>query len=138
MPVVTFHLVEGAHDRAAVGQLLRRSCELFADVLDSPIERVRAFASESPAHAMCVGGQLVSDGGAEAPFFQFYLLEGRPQEQHDRLLTGFTELLVDVLGVERSRIRGAVVRVAPQDWTIGGRSAAAVRADEIAARADTA
>lgn len=138
MPVVTFHLVEGAHAPDAVGELLRRACHLFADVLDSPLDRVRAFAQEYPAGRVCVGGHLVSDGDAEAPFFQFYLLAGRPREQRDRLLSGFTDLLVEVLGADRSSVRGAILPVAPEDWTIGGRSAASVRAAEIAARAKEA
>ena len=135
MPVVTFHLVEGAHAPAGVEQLLKRSCELFAAVLDTPIDRVRAFANTySPDH-VCIGGQLVSEGVAEAPFFQFYLLEGRPQEHVENLLAGFTDLLVEVLGADRRRVRGTVLRVGPEDWTIAGQTAAAVRSAEIAARA---
>lgn len=138
MPIVTFHLVEGEHTADDVGELLRRACRFFADVIDSPIDRVRAFAQEYPAHRACVGGELVAEGAREAPFFQLYLLAGRPQEQRDRLLSGFTDLIVEVLDADRSRIRGAILLVAPEDWTIAGRSAAAVRAAEIAARANQA
>lgn len=138
MPVVVFHLVEGRHPDAAVGRLLERACVLFADVLETPVARVRAFAQTYPAQRVAVGGSLVSDGAAEAPFFQFALLAGRPEEQRRRLLAGFTDLLVDILGADRSLVRGGIWTVAPEDWTIGGATAADLRADEIRARAESA
>lgn len=63
------------------------------------------------------------------------MLQGRPTEQRHRLLAGFTDLLVDVLGVERRHIRGRIIQVDPDDWAIGGEPASAVRRGEIAARA---
>lgn len=135
MPIVTYYLVAGEHDDEAIGALLTRSCELFADVLECPIDRVRAFAHEFRPQAACVGGQLVSSGAAEAPYFHFMLLDGRPLEQRQRLLRGFTDLLVECLGVERGLVRGGMWPVSPEHWAIGGEPAAGLRADEIAARA---
>ena len=135
MPIVTYYLVAGRHDDAAIGELLTRSCALFAQVLESPIDRVRAFAHEFRPQAACIGGELASDGAADAPYFHFMLLEGRPLEQRQRLLAGFTDLLVECIGVERARVRGGMWPVAPEHWAIGGAPAAGVRADEIAARA---
>ena len=134
MPVVVYHLVHGQQSTDEVGALLLRSTALFAEVLDSPLDRVRAFAQEYPPTHAAVGDRLVSQGAVDAPFFQFYLLAGRPQEHADRLLEGFTDLLVEVIGADRSRVRGTVTRVEPEAWSIAGVSAAAVRADEIRAR----
>lgn len=135
MPIVEYRLIAGQHHAEQIAALLRESCTLFAEVLDSPVDRVRAFADEvSPAHA-AVGGELVEATGASAPFFHFYLLAGRPQEHCDRLLAGFTDLLVKHLDVERSTIRGCVIWVDPKDWAIAGVPATQVRRAEVAARA---
>lgn len=134
MPIVTYHLLAGRHDPAAVAELLRRSCALFAEVLQSPLDRVRAFAQEHPPGAACVGGTMVSDGAPEAPFFEFVLLEGRPQEQRHALLAGFTDLVVDVLGADRELVRGGIRLVSPQDWAIGGVPASVARSAEVEAR----
>ena len=55
-------------------------------------------------------------------------------EQRHRLLAELTDLLVGVLGVDRGRVRGRIVRVDPEDWAIGAVPASAARRDEIAAR----
>ena len=135
MPIVKYYLVEGQHTDDEIAGLLKRSCALLAEVLDSPIERVRAFAHEFRPQTVCVGGQLVSEGAAEAPYFRFMLLNGRPLEQRQRLLRGFTDLLVEELGVERSRVRGGMWLVEPEHWVIGGTPASELRQAEIAARA---
>ena len=74
-------------------------------------------------------------GGAPAPYFTAIVLQGRPVEQRHRLLSGFTDLIVDVLGVERGRVRGRILQVDPDDWAIGGQPASVARQGEIAARA---
>ncbi len=137
MPIVKYYLVEGRHSDQAISELLTRSCALFAEVLESPIDRVRAFAHEFRPQAVCAGGVMVSDGADEAPYFRFMLLAGRPVEQRQRLLTGFTDLLVEVLGVERSRVRGGMWLVDPENWAIGGTPASELRRAEIEARAAT-
>ena len=138
MPIVTYHLVAGQHDDAEIGALLRRSCALFADVLECPVERVRAFAHEHRPELACIGGELGSEGAEPGPYFHFMLLEGRPLEHAQRLLAGFTDLLVEELGVDRDRVRGGMWPVEPPRWSIGGVDAATLRADEVRARAEVA
>lgn len=135
MPIVKYYLVEGAHSDAEVASLLKRSCALFAEVLECPIDRVRAFAHEFRPERVCVGGEMVSDGAVEAPYFRFMLLRGRSVEQRQRLLIGFTDLLVEILGVDRASVRGGMWLVDPENWAIGGKPAADLRSAEIAARA---
>jgi phenylpyruvate tautomerase PptA (4-oxalocrotonate tautomerase family) len=48
------------------------------------------------------------------------VLEGRAAEQRRRLLEAFTDLLVDLLGVDRKLVRGRIIQVSPDDWAIGG------------------
>ena len=65
------------------------------------------------------------------------MLEGRAAEQRRRLLEAFTDLLVDLLGVDRKLVRGRIIQVSPDDWAIGGVPASVARRSEIAARAGT-
>lgn len=135
MPIVEYRIPADTYPAEAVGDLLKRSCALLAEVLDSPIERVRAVAHEVSPTAFCVAGHLVSEGEPAAPFFTYFLLTGRSLEQRHRLLAGFTNLLVECLGVDASVVRGSVILVAPEDWAIAGVPASATRASEVAARA---
>lgn len=135
MPIVEYRIPSGHYSGEAVATLLQQSCALFAEVLECPIDRVRAVAHEVSPQAMCVAGTMVSEGGVAAPYFTFFLLDGRPEELRHRLLAGFTDLLVDCLGVDRSVVRGAVTVVAPTNWAIAGTPASVARADEVAARA---
>lgn len=134
MPIVEYRIPAGHYPGEAVTTLLEKSCDLFAEVLECPLDRVRALAHEVSPHATCVGGTMVSEGGMAAPYFTFFLLDGRPEAVRHRLLAGFTDLLVECLGVDRSVVRGAVTIVAPTNWAIGGTPASIVRADEVAAR----
>jgi 4-oxalocrotonate tautomerase len=47
------------------------------------------------------------------------VLEGRPLERR-RLLGAFTDIIVDVLGVDRRLVHGRIISVHPEDWAIGG------------------
>jgi phenylpyruvate tautomerase PptA (4-oxalocrotonate tautomerase family) len=131
MPVLEVHLQEGHHSPDQHTALLARMSAAYATVLDSPVERIRAYLVLHHPEHWTVGG---CSGGAPAPYFTAVVLEGRPVEQRHRLLADLTDLLVDVLGVERSRVRGRIIRVDPDDWAIGGVPASAARRDEIAAR----
>jgi phenylpyruvate tautomerase PptA (4-oxalocrotonate tautomerase family) len=131
VPVLEVHLVEGDHAPAAVARLLEAASRRYAEVLESPLERIRAYATLHPREHWAVGGVT---GGAPAPYFTAIVLEGRPVEQRHRLLAELTDLLVDVLGVTRSRVRGRLIQVPPDDWAIGGVPASGARRDEIAAR----
>ncbi len=131
MPIVTVHLLEGRHPAGQVSTLLDVLTRRYAAVLGSPVERVRAVAQLHPPEQWLTGGEA----GVEAPYFTALVLAGRPVAQRHRLLADFTDLIVDVLGVARSSVRGRIVVVDPDDWGIGGVPAGVARRQEIDARA---
>lgn len=135
MPIATFHLTEGVNSTEAMQRLLVEASHLYAKVLDSPLERVRAFVDLHPAGLVAVAGELVSDTPRNAPFFEFFVLAGRPLRQRHDLMRGFTDLLVDMLGAPRELVRGRAIVLDPDDWAIAGVPASVRRAEEIAARA---
>jgi phenylpyruvate tautomerase PptA (4-oxalocrotonate tautomerase family) len=134
MPVLNFHLVQGQHPAARIDTLLLRSSQFFAEVLACPIDRVRVFVTEHAAQHACVGGQLVSQSGQVAPYFTFIVLQGRSLADRQRLLAGFTDLVVEILACPRELVRGGVTPVATEDWSIGGVPASHLRQAEIEAR----
>ena len=134
MPILNFHLVQGQHSDAAVEELLLRSSKLFAEVLACPIDRVRVFVTEHAPRHMFVGGKKVGAGDTAAPYFTFIVLKGRSLEDRHRLLSGFTDLIVEILGAPRELIRGGVTPIEPEDWSIGGTPASLLRQTEIEAR----
>lgn len=133
MPVLNLHLVAGQHAAEQIESLLLKCSELFAEVLKCPIDRIRVFVTEHAPRQTCLGGQLATEAEA-APFFSFYVLEGRSLEDRQRLLSGFVDLITTTLAVDRQRIRGCVQRIDPDNWTIGGMPASVVRQAEIEAR----
>jgi 4-oxalocrotonate tautomerase len=135
MPILEYHLTEGTYTDAQIADLLESSSRLYAQTLESPIERVRVFAHLHAARHVAVGGKLVSDGGTPAPYFHFLVLEGRPLDQCQALLAGFTDLVERCLGAERSAVRGGCWPIAPAHWAIAGTPASITRAQEIATRA---
>lgn len=135
MPIMEIHLAQGEYEDEQLEQLTIGCSQLYAKVLQSPIERVRVFIHEHRACTMAVAGVPVSKGASPAPYFQFIVLQGRPLEQKHALLTGFTDLIESILGVERSLIRGGCWPIPPEDWAIGGTPASVKRAAEVAARA---
>ena len=134
MPILTVNLPRDAVSAEQQERLLVQASELYASALDSPVDRVRVFLNLMDPGAMAVGGRVVARGGAVAPFFEAILLEGRPREQKERLMVGLTDLLEEVLQVERKHIRGVCWSVPPDDWCIAGTPASLKRAQEIAAR----
>ncbi|MGB4063785.1 MAG: tautomerase family protein [Azonexus sp.] len=134
MPILNFHLVQGQHAAVQIETLLLKASALFAEVLACPIDRVRVFVTEHPPQHACIGGQLVNRRAQVAPYFSFIVLEGRSQADRQRLLAGFTDLVVDILGAPRANVRGGIVPVAPSDWSIGGSLASELRQAEIEAR----
>lgn len=117
-----------------VSKLVVEASALYADILACPIERVRAMAHLVEPDCMAVGGRLVSEGALAAPCFEFLVLEGRPAEQCQRLLSGFTRLVVDILGADATTVRGACWPIAPAQWAIAGVPASQLRPDEIRSR----
>lgn len=138
MPVVNFHVVEGLSTPAQDAQLLTLATQLYCEVLQAPVERVRAFITIHTPGRFAVAGALVADGAPYAPVFDFIVLEGRPLAERQRLMAGFTDLLIDILGVRREWVRGSCRRVTPEDWCIGGQPASVLRSDEVRARAEQA
>ena len=138
MPILHFHLVEGQYEAEQHERLLVESSRLFAEVLRCPIDRVRVFIHLFRPELTAVGGVLVSDSAARAPYFSFIVLEGRSLEDRQRLMAGFTDIMVEALGVQRELVRGGIVPVHPDNWSIGGVPGSALRRDEIAARASVA
>lgn len=138
MPIVNFHLLAGHSTAEQDARLLKEASRLYAEVLQAPMERVRAFITPHAAGQFAVAGEPCSVNGLHAPFFEFIVLDGRSLEDRQRLHRDFTELLVDVLGVRRELVRGMCRRVPPEDWAIGGVPASVLRAEEVAARARVA
>lgn len=137
MPIAQFHLANGTFDRAQQQRLLVEASQCYSRVLDSPIERVRTFIVRYDPAALAVAGEVVADGAPAAPYFTAIVLAGRPEQQRRELLTRFTDLIVEILGVPRDRVRGQIIEVKPENWGIAGVAASAVRADEIAARTES-
>lgn len=138
MPIVHFHLVDGQYAAQQQERLLVEASRLFAEVLRCPIDRVRAFIHLSRPELTAVGGVPVSRCGARAPYFSFIVMEGRSLDDRHRLMAGFTDILVEVLNVRRDDVRGGIVPVHPENWSIGGVPGSALRRDEIAFRAQQA
>jgi phenylpyruvate tautomerase PptA (4-oxalocrotonate tautomerase family) len=88
MPVLNIHLVAGQHAPEQLERLVVQCNELFASVLRCPVDRIRVFVTEHAPRLTCLGGKLATET-EPAPFFSFYVLEGRPLEDRQRLLAGF-------------------------------------------------
>lgn len=136
MPIAHLHVVDPTPEQKR--ELLVRASQAYAEVFDSPVDRVRIFIHSYPGDCAAVGGVPVSEGAVPAPFFNCLAISGRPIEQQQRAVKAFTDLLVDVLGVDRSAIRGMVTEANPETWGIAGEPASKVRAAEIASRAQGA
>jgi phenylpyruvate tautomerase PptA (4-oxalocrotonate tautomerase family) len=134
MPILHVHLVDGLHTAREHAELLSAMSARYAEVLESPIGRVRAYLTLHRPEHWATGGVAAAQEPVSAPYFTAVVLEGRPAEQRRRLLAELTAVLVDVLRVDRALVRGRCIPVHPDDWAIGGVPASAVRAGEIAAR----
>ncbi|HWL45373.1 MAG TPA: tautomerase family protein [Ilumatobacter sp.] len=115
-------------------RLLTDLAELFAEVTESPIERVRTQVVVLGPDAFAVGGVPIAAPADEAPFVTIALLQGRPATQHQALIERTGPCVAELLGVPLGRVRVWIHEVPPDLWGIGGASAAEQRAAEIAAR----
>lgn len=131
MPIVQVHLVAGEHAARQVTVLLTTLSARYSEVLDTPLDLVRAFATEHPREHWVTGGVA----GVEAPYFTALVLAGRPADQRRRLLGACTDAIVDLLGVERRLVRGHIVQVDPDDWGVGGVPSGSTRRTDVEARA---
>lgn len=134
MPVAKFHLSEKLITKESARQILQQASAIYADVLDSPIERTRVFINSYNPDYVAVGGEVCADSANVVAFFEFIVLDGRTQEQRTAIGEQFTLLLCDTLGVDRSLIRGYCSLVRPEDWYISGNPASAVRKAEVDTR----
>jgi 4-oxalocrotonate tautomerase family enzyme len=134
MPVAHFHLIDGIYTRDQRRRLLTEASRCYSQVLDSPMDRVRAFVVRYDPDDLATAGSIVADGGTPAPYFTAIVLAGRPIEQRQQLAARFTDLIVDILGAQRSLVRGQIVEVDPANWFIAGTAASSTRADEITSR----
>jgi 4-oxalocrotonate tautomerase len=117
--------------------LLRRTAELFAEITESPIDRIRTQVHELPGDSFAVGGVSIAESGDQAPFVTLDLLAGRPLEQHAALVTRMSALVADLVGVPLERVRLRINEVAPTSWGIGGVQASELRRAEIEQRHPT-
>ncbi len=112
-------------------ELLVRTAELFAEIIESDIARVRTQVHEVPADSFAVGGVPIAESGVQAPFITLDLFRGRPPEQHRALVERIPALVAEVVGcpIERTRLR--INEVFPEGWGIGGVQASELRRREI-------
>lgn len=135
MPVIHLHLAEGLLAPAQEGELLQQAAQVYARLLEAPVDRIRAILHVHALHRVCVAGQPVTaDPATQAPFFECLLLAGRSEAMRHAVLAAFTDLLAALPGVDRSRIRGFCHEVPPANWAIAGQPASVARAAEVAAR----
>jgi len=125
MPVLEVHLVEGLHTSAQHAELLVAMSTRYAEVTDVPLDRVRAHLTLHRPELWANGG--IPADGRSAPYFTAVVFADRPADLRRRLLGALTDLLVDVLGVDRRLVHGEIVPVQPADWATGGVSAADAR-----------
>lgn len=135
MPILEYHLADGEYSEEQCERLIIESSKLYAEVLKSPIDRVRVFIHLHKRFCVATYGIPMSKGGVSAPYFHFLVLRGRSLDERHRLLGGFTDLVVQILGAERGLIRGGCWPIPPEDWSIGGSPASELRAAEVSARA---
>jgi 4-oxalocrotonate tautomerase len=111
--------------------LLRETARLFAEITESPVDRIRTQVHELPADSFAVGGVPIADSGEQAPFITLDLLEGRPLEQHAALVERISVLVADLVGVPLERVRLRINEVKTTGWGIGGVQASELRRAEI-------
>lgn len=133
MPVAHFHLT--ACTDAQLRHLLTDATARYAAILESPVDRVRIFVHRLDPSEFAIGGVPVGESGRQAPYFEALMMRGRPPQKRTELLATLTDVLVEVLGVDRDGVRGLVTEIDPDGWGIAGVPASVVRAGEIAARA---
>ncbi len=133
MPVLQVYLDTSQHEQGDLNRFLKKASAAFASRLSCPEDRIRVYIHHTP-RALCAIGGSIDPSTTQAPFFQFYLLAGRPPEQKIGLLPDFTSLLASELAIPAELIRGFCTHVPPQDWGIAGIPAAIEREDEIAGR----
>lgn len=100
--------------------LLHDTAQLFADIIDSDISRVRTIVHEIPADSFAVGGIALADTGGQAPYITLDLFEGRPAEQHQALCEEIPRRVAEILDCPLAEVRLRINEVFADGWSIGG------------------
>jgi 4-oxalocrotonate tautomerase family enzyme len=137
MPIVKFHLADKDISDGQIESVIEQATQIYAGVLDSPVERIRVFVDLFAPKLIGVGGKLVSKGGKNAPFFEFIVMKDRTLAQRQAIAEQFTDMLATTLKVDKADIRGNCYTVEPENWSIAGSLASQIRQAEIAARAQS-
>jgi 4-oxalocrotonate tautomerase family enzyme len=127
--------VAGSVSSVVRHRLLTETAALFAEITESPLDRVRSQVHELPGDSFAVGGVSIADSGEQAPFVSVDLLQGRPIEQHTAIIERMSALVAEIMNVPIERTRLRINEVAPHDWGIGGVPASELRRREIEGRA---
>ena len=125
----------GPIEPAARRRLLVETAQLFAELIDSELARIRTIVHELPADSFAVGGVPCDESGVRAPYITLDLLTGRPDEQHRALCERIPRLVSEILECPIEGIRLRINEVSPGCWSIGGVQASEMRRAEIEARA---
>jgi phenylpyruvate tautomerase PptA (4-oxalocrotonate tautomerase family) len=132
MPILEVHLVEGAHTSLQESELLTAISTRYAEVLELPRNDVRAYLTLHRPERCAVGA--IPASGRSAPYFTAVVLADRPAELRRRLLGALSDLLVDVLGVDRRLVHGRIIPVQPEDLAVGGVPAGTGRRTQLSSR----
>src|SRR5271166_2812069 len=107
MPVAHINLLKG-HPRAALRQLIGDVSEAMAEILAAPKDRLEVWITEVDPDLWGISGEPASDvlareprASVEMPFVQMVLMEGRPIEQHHRIIAALSEIIAEVLGLDK-------------------------------------
>lgn len=141
MPFVAIEVVEGLPP-SAKRALVTDVAELVAEIMESPVDRIRVRVSESPVDCWSTGGVPAADvagpeglpAAEQAPFISFDILEGRPLGQKHDLIRRVSAAVADIVGCPVGRVRMRLGELSPDLWGIGGVPAAQKRADEVERR----
>ena len=101
MPIVKFHLADKDISDGQIESVIEQATQIYAEVLDSPVDRIRVFVDLHAPNLIGVGGKLVSKGGKNAPFFEFIVMKGRSLEQRQAIAEQFTNILAVTLKVDK-------------------------------------
>ena len=128
MPVAHINVLKG-HPRAALRRVIAEVSGAMSEILAAPKDRLEVWITEIDPELWGISGAPASDVLArqprkevEMPFVQMVLMEGRPIEQHHRIIAAISEILARELDVDKARIRIHIAPAKPDSWGIGRRS----------------
>ncbi len=140
MPIANIHVLAG-HPRPVLKELLREAARTYAEVLESPIDRVQVWITEVDPQLYAIAGEPADEALAagdradlEIPLLRLAMMAGRPLTQVQRAITELSEVTARVLGGDPARVRVEVQHIDPERWGIGGVPASILRREEIEAR----